>query len=348
MFSAVAAVLHYCHCRGLRATRVFVVPFVLLVGACANTLSGRDGDTTTRQVFEGEEFVVVTAKVGDTLRGLAEEFLGDPARGWEIARLNDTDRVRPGQTLAIPLQPLYPLGVYPDGYQLVPILAYHRFGLSTSNMTVTPESFYRQMAYLAENGFNVIRLSDLMQFLDGERALAPKSVVLTFDDGYKSFYTFAYPLLMKYGFPATVFVYSDFVNKRAGLSWAEIGEMVESGLVDIQPHSRYHTNLGFRETGETDAEYMARLKDEVTTPQHRIASRIGRPVYGFAYPFGDSNEKVVDELKAAGYELAVTVQAGSNPGFAPRYLLKRTMIFGGDDMSRFISALRWFEEVKLR
>ncbi|NOX76558.1 MAG: polysaccharide deacetylase family protein [Gammaproteobacteria bacterium] len=298
--------------------------------------------------MEGEEFVVVATKTSDTLQSLAKEFLGDESRSREIARLNKIDRILPGQTIAIPLQPLHPLGIYPDGYQTIPILAYHRFGLSESNMTVTPESFYRQMAYLANNDFNVIPLKDLVQFLDGKKQLPPKSVVLTFDDGYKSFYMFAYPLMLKYGFPGTVFVYSDFVNKKAGLNWSEIKEMVDSGLIDVQPHSRFHTNLGLSKIGENETDYMKRIEDEITTPSRRINKHIGRSVYGFAYPYGDSNEKVIDELRAAGYQLAVTVQAGSNPGFAPPYLLKRTMVFGGDDMERFVSGLRWFEEVTLR
>ncbi len=334
--------------RKLKIDRLWLISLVVFLGACGSMPSGSIRDTPYGRVIKGEEFVIVRTNSNDTLQSLAREFLGAESRVWEISRLNNVDRIQAGQTIALPLQPLYPLGIYSNGYQTIPILAYHRFGLSETTMTVTPDSFSRQLAYLAKNDFTVISLKELIPFLAGEKQLPPKSIVLTFDDGYKSFYMFAYPLLLKYGFPGTVFVYSDFIDKKAGLSWYELKEMVDSGLIDIQPHSRFHTNLGLNKMDENEAEYEKRIEDEITHPSRRIKKHLGQLVHSFAYPYGDTNQSVIEKLQAADYQLAVTVQPGSNPAFASPYMLKRTMIFGDDDMAHFIRGLKSFEEVTLR
>src|SRR6185369_9796043 len=105
------------------------------------------------------------------------------------------------------------------------------------------------------NGYKVLALKDLPAFLQGERALPAKTVVLTFDDGYESVYRHAFPVLRKHGFTATVFVYTDFVGAGDALTWSQIQEMHASGLVDIQAHSKTHVNLLERLPDETEARY---------------------------------------------------------------------------------------------
>ena len=85
------------------------------------------------------------------------------------------------------------------------------------------------MEYLARNGYRVIPLAQLARFLDGKEPLPRKSVVITIDDGYRSTYEIAYPILKKYGFPATVFLYSDFVGAADAMTWAQMKEMVALG-----------------------------------------------------------------------------------------------------------------------
>jgi peptidoglycan/xylan/chitin deacetylase (PgdA/CDA1 family) len=211
-------------------------------------------------------------------------------------------------------------------------------------MFVSPESFAEQMAYLVENGFRVIPLADLLAFLDRAKPLPLRSVVITIDDGYRSAYEVAYPVLKAYGFPATIFVYTDFVGARSGLRWDEMREMVASGLIDIQPHSKSHSNMSFQGVAEGDAGYRARIAQEIAVSSREIDDKLGLPLRAFAYPYGDTNEYVIARLRAADYRLGVTVYAGGNPAFAYPYMLRRTMIFGQDDLARFTKKLEVFRD----
>ena len=110
------------------------------------------------------------------------------------------------------------LGISARGYQTVPILCYHRVGARANPMIMPRETFAAQMEYLARNNSNVIRLADLPDFLSGKRPLPPRAVVITFDDGHVSSYQHAYPILRQHGFPATFFVYTDFLGSGEGLA----------------------------------------------------------------------------------------------------------------------------------
>lgn len=282
------------------------------------------------------------------MRSLAATFLHDPERYWELADFNGTTSAEPGKLLVIPLQPMNPLGIFRDGYQTVPILCYHRFGTRDGKMVVTPDAFAAQVEFLARNDYRVIRLPDLLKFLSGERPLPRRAVVLTFDDGYASVYQYAYPLLKQHGFPATVFLYTDFVGAKDALTWKQMEEMVASGLIDIQGHSKTHTNLSYRLPDEDDKHYRARLDTEVRVPRDLLKSRLHQPAYSFAYPYGDANTIVVERLARADYQLGVTVHPGANAFFSYPLTLRRSMIFGDDDIDAFKGKLQVFRQLDLQ
>lgn len=294
------------------------------------------------EVMRGKEYIVHTAHLGDTWSALASTYLKDKNKGWVIADFNRTEKIRPGQQIVIPLVHPNPVGVFSSGYQTVPILCYHRFGPRKSRMIVTPEDFDAQMAYLKEHGYRVIPLADLHAFLKGQAALPQRAVVITIDDGYRSSYEMAYPILKKYGFPATFFVYSDFIGSRDALRWDEIRKMVRSGLIDIQPHSKTHLPLARPLIDETDEAYRKRVEEEIRIPGQQIRRVVGLPLHTFAYPYGESNEFLISRLKHAGYVAGATVKAGATPAFAYPFRLRRTMIYGDGDMDIFIKSLRVF------
>lgn len=333
-----------------------VLPFALLLaGGCAQTgpavergAAPKGVAVAASGVTRGKEYVVVIAKQGDTLQSLASQYLGDRGKDWMLADFNKAEKVVPGQQVVIPLVHPNPVGVYPDGYQTVPILCYHRFGNRSDKMVVTAEAFANQMAYLRDNGYRVIPLSSLLPFLNGEAPLPQRSVVITIDDGYQSAHDIAYPILKKFGFPATVFVYSDFIGARDAMSWDEMRQMTSSGLIDFQPHSKTHPHLADRQPHESVAAYQARIEDEIKVPGRKIKQRLGLPLYSFAYPYGETNDLVIAELKNNDYRLGATVHAGGNPAFAYPYRLQRTMIYGDHDMDSFARALEVFNPVTLR
>lgn len=302
----------------------------LLPGQAAGQVLGRN-----------ERVLIYLAQHGDTMRDIATRFLGKAELDWMIAEANGGEAVEAGVPLIVPLQALNPTGVSSDRVQTVPILCYHRFGTTNSKMVISPTRFASQLDWLAKNGYRVVRLDELPDFLAGRRALPQKSVVITIDDGYESVHRFAYPLLKQYGFPATVFVYTDFIGAGDALRWPQMQEMVASGLIDIQSHSKSHRNLIERTPGETDERYRSNLTAEMQVPKDILQRRLeGHPVKAIAYPYGDANSVVVDSASRSGFVLGATVVPGGNAFYSQPMLLRRTMVFGDLDLEGFKQKLQ--------
>lgn len=299
-------------------------------------------------IASDERFVIYAPRRDETLAGLAARFLGSAERAWEIAEFNGIAEADPARALVIPVRPVNPRGVRADGVQTVPILAYHRLGARPGKMVLTPEQFEAQLEYLRRNDYRVIRLSEFAEFLEGRRALPRRSVVITFDDGHVSGYQHAFPLLVKYGYPSTFFLYTDFLGAKEALGWAQIREMAASGLVDFQSHSRTHANLSVRLSEESERQYRSRLDGEVRGSRDVIQRNLQvKPVH-FAYPFGDASQATLDALGRGGFRLGLTVNPGGNAFYAHPLMLRRTMVFGDHDMAAFQAALQGVREADLR
>ncbi|MEM7217176.1 MAG: polysaccharide deacetylase family protein [Pseudomonadota bacterium] len=292
-----------------------------------------------RVLSESDSHLVVLADARLSDEDLAQRFLGRAEYDWRIKEANPPSD-NPRRVVVIPKRWFNPGGVHQRTQQVVPILAYHRFGPRPSRMMVTPESFREQLVYLRDNNFRVVSLSEFQRYLQGEAGLPSKAVVLTIDDGYQSAYRVAFPLLKEFGYPCTVFIYSDFMN-RGGLKTRQMEEMLDSGLIEIQSHSKSHANLTRRVDGESGDEYMRRVRQEVVEPKQRLERVLGgNDVFAFAYPYGATDQQVVREIVASEHALSVTVTQGVNNFASHPHLLRRTMVFGGWNMERFARALR--------
>ncbi|UXH80662.1 polysaccharide deacetylase family protein [Roseateles amylovorans] len=292
-------------------------------------------------VARNERLLIYVPANGESLRGIAARLLGNEDHEWQISDANGgLSRVDPGQPLVIPLKPLNPMGVVPGSYQTVTILCYHRVGTVGGKMAVSPANFTAQMEWLARNNYRVLRLGQLSGYLEGREPLPPRSVVVTFDDGYESVYRYAFPVLRKLGLPATMFVYTDFIGAGDALSWSQLQEMASSGVMDIQSHSKSHRNLIERAAGEGDERYAKNLELETAGPRDLLEKRLPVQVRHYAYPYGDANEQVLDTLTRQKYSLAVTVNPGGNAFFAQPLMLRRTMIFGDHDLEAFKARLQ--------
>jgi peptidoglycan/xylan/chitin deacetylase (PgdA/CDA1 family) len=285
-------------------------------------------------------FLIYQPVASDTLRSIAANFLGSEDRYWWIADFNGISRPEAGHPLVVPLKSANPTGVRADEVQTVPILSYHRFGTGGGKMVVSPANFAAQLEYLARNDYRVIPLGQLVGYLAGKQALPQRAVVITIDDGYESTYRHAFPLLRKYGFPATVFVYTDFVGSGEALSWAQLQELAASGLVDIQAHSKTHRNLIDRPAADSDQQYRQGLEQEAKAPREILERRLPIQVRHYAFPYGDANDIVLDVLARQQYQLAVTVNPGGNPFYSQPLMLHRTMIFGDHGLDAFKARLQ--------
>lgn len=286
-----------------------------------------------------DDFVVVMPAPGDDYAALAQRFLGDARRAWWIGAFNDGGRPRAGVEVVIPLKASVLNSVDRSGMHTLVVLCYHRFGATHSKLTVSADAFAAQMDWLASQDYTVVSLRDVQAILRGDQPMPPRAVAITIDDGYASALEIAYPILQRHGFPATVFLYTDFAGLPDAMSWAQMKDLAASGLIEIQPHSKSHANLSLRVAGETEHAYEDRLRQEIDTSVDLIQRRLGSRSFAFAFPYGDASETAIDVVRKRDIGLAFTVSPGGNPVFAYPMLLRRTMIFGDDTLAEFRAKL---------
>ncbi|HKQ65565.1 MAG TPA: polysaccharide deacetylase family protein [Methylomirabilota bacterium] len=299
-------------------------------------------------VFESKDFIVTVARAGDTPESLAARHLGDPKKKWMIEDYMGTRTLSAGQEVVIPKHEWNPVGVFPWGYQLVPVLVYHNIAAQDKGrLTLAVRSFDAQIRQLHADGFQALRLADFLAYTTGRRQLPRKSVLLTFDDGYKSFVQYARPILKDYGYGATLFVYSDFLGGGSALSWQDLRTLTEQGF-DVQAHSKSHANLR-RAEGESEAAYAKRIEAELAFPNTLYTKHLGRPFTVLAYPFGEMDDELLPYVAKFGYSAAFTVRRQSNPAFVSPLRISRAQIYSEMTAKDFTKNLIIFqdEEVKL-
>ena len=221
----------------------------------------------------------------------------------------------------------------------VPILLYHRFGPSVADsMTVTTARFEGDLKYLKDRGFTVIPLRQLVDSLNGKKpAIPPRSVVITADDAHKSVYTDMFPLLKKYRVPITLFVYPSAIsNASYAMTWSQLREVKESGMVDIQAHTFWHPNFKKEKKKLTPGEYDKFVEMQLKKGKETLEKRLGGKVDMLAWPFGIYDDELMKKAAAAGYVAAFTMERHnanlSDKMMAlPRYLMagKGTLPFPG-------------------
>jgi peptidoglycan/xylan/chitin deacetylase (PgdA/CDA1 family) len=190
------------------------------------------------------------------------------------------------------------------------ILMYHSVGGPGAEkypLDIFASSFEKQMAYLHRYHYNVIPLLDCVRSLKEGKKLPPKTVVLTFDDGYENNYTVAYPILKKYGFPATIFVIVNYLGQEKEfyglpfrfLTAPMLVTMADSGLITIGSHTMNH--LAFSNVRDKKV-----LWEEIRGSKVALENILKRPVLAFCYPNGEYTDIAKKLVQRAGYEVGVT------------------------------------------
>jgi len=222
---------------------------------------------------------------------------------------------------------------------VIPILTYHNFTKDEgSSYSINIIEFEKQMNYLATHNYSVISLSELLKGLKNGQ-LPPKPVVITIDDGFKSTFTLAYPVLKKYNFPATLFIYTDFIERNSNsLTWGEIKEMTENNL-EIGSHTLSHCNLLQYKENENYENYLARIKKEIFLSKEILEIKIGGKVKFFAYPYGVYSPTIINLVIQADYEGILNANIMNNTLNADPFSLNRQIIFGNNSFNSFIQIL---------
>ena len=219
------------------------------------------------------------------------------------------------------------------------VLLYHSVGESdcrndTMGLSVSEDVFYMQMKYLRDNKFFLMSLPELVDRIKNNVLFPDKSIAITFDDGYRSILTKAFPILKSFGFSATAFINVYFTEKRVAgdfywerwdtLSWDEVAELHKDGLL-IGSHALSHRRLGELSIKE--------LEHEISISRDRIESRIKERIDAFSYPHGSFNKTVKDVLRRNKFTSSCASIQGCVSLKSDIFALRRTEITSFDNTS---------------
>jgi len=203
-----------------------------------------------------------------------------------------------------------------------PIIMYHSVNptaISKNRLAVTPEAFERQMYFLKRYRYNVIPLEQLAALIKEKKKIPPRTLSITFDDGYKDNYIYAFPILKKYNLPATIFIIVNEVGRPDRLSWDEIKSMQNSAIITFGSHTlRPEPLLNFKSDKE--------LKKQIFESKRILQERLEREVGIFSYPSGAFNAKIRQLVIDAGYKSAVATNPGRKYPDNDIFALKRLRI----------------------
>jgi len=210
-----------------------------------------------------------------------------------------------------------------------PILMYHSVNpraKKENRLAVNSAQFERQMRFLKNFGYNVVPLAELISFVEEGRTIPARSVSITFDDGYRDVYTYAFPILKKYNLPATVFVIINEIGRPAQdrLSWDEINEMQDSGLISFGSHCLGPEPL-------VNIKSKEELRRQIFASKKALEEQLGREVYIFSYPEGRFDANIKNLVRDAGYKIAVACSPGKKFSNSDILALKRLRISASAD-----------------
>lgn len=191
----------------------------------------------------------------------------------------------------------------------VPILLYHYVeyvkdpgDTIRKSLDIVPYTFDMEIKTLKDAGYEFITTKDLADALDDKISISSRSAILTFDDGYRDFYTDVFPILKKYQVKATAFVVPNFLDRPNNLTTRQLKEIGKSGLVEIGAHTMNHAYL--------KGLPLKRVQYEVVESKKTLENLLGTKVVSFAYPYGAFDNDTIDVVKKAGFTSAVTTISG--------------------------------------
>lgn len=258
------------------------------------------------------------------------------------------------------------------------VLVYHDIrdeGAEPGVVTLRTETLVAHFSWLREQGYKVISLEEVVAANEGRRPLPDNAVLLTFDDGYQSMYTRVYPLLKLFNYPAVVAVVGKWMEAGSGervaydkeqvprerfLSWSQVKEMVDSGLVEVASHSddlhqgllanpqgndqpaatalRYDAESGRYETAEA---YLQRIRRDLSQSIQAIERHTGRKPRAVIWPYGSYNRETIEIARSLGMTITMGLDGGPNDA-SDLSALRRVFIMNNASLANLVSDLRHF------
>ncbi len=224
----------------------------------------------------------------------------------------------------------------------VPVLVYHRFDPTVpGSMTINTAKFAAQMQWLKDNHYTVIPLKTLVDYLLGKGAPPPpKSVVITADDGRDSVYKYMFPVIRKYNYPVTLFIYPSAIsNASYALTWEQLQEMRQTGLFDIQGHTYWHPNFKQEKKKLTPEEYQKLVEIQLVKSKERLEKKLGIQVTLLAWPYGIYDDYLEQQAAKAGYLMAFSIDGRNTKKTDNAMAQPRYMIVQSESMADFAAII---------
>lgn len=211
----------------------------------------------------------------------------------------------------------------------VPVLCYHRFGPAVADgMTVTTAVFDSQLKWLKDNGYTVIPLRTLVNYLQDKGPTPPaKSVVITVDDGHKTVFSDLLPLVRRDNIPVTLFLYpSCLSNASYAMTYEQIKQLQQTGLFDMQGHTFWHPNFKREKKKLKPEEYQKLVETQLVKSKNVLEKKLGTKIEFLAWPFGIYDDFLEAQAQKTGYVAAFSIDrhhAGKSDKIMhlPRYLM---------------------------
>ncbi|HAD82341.1 MAG: hypothetical protein A2509_09200 [Candidatus Edwardsbacteria bacterium RIFOXYD12_FULL_50_11] len=219
----------------------------------------------------------------------------------------------------------------------IPILTYHKVDkkFELGGTWTTPEQFQKHMDYLKAKGITPVTLSRAVELMKSGEGRNKKHICLTFDDAYEGLYNYAWPILQKHGFLATIFVVTDYVGRENDwdvnwggrkfrhLGWKQIIEMSEAGI-EFGSHTRTHQDLRRLDDEE--------LREELAGAKNILEKYLGQKIGTLSYPFGRYDQRVMEAAGEYGYEAACSLSPQMKNNQINFMALRRSAIYITDMM----------------
>lgn len=210
----------------------------------------------------------------------------------------------------------------------IPVLMYHNLTIATSttdSLAMPEKTFKAHMGYIAKNGYNTISMDQLNNYIRNKTSLPSKPVLVTFDDGYVSNYTLAYPILKANKQKATVFMIAAYINTNKRFLTSKQIKVMDANGIRVENHTNKHEKLATL----TYANQLA----TITKTKQVLEKLLGRKVNYIAYPYGSYNSNTIKAAKIAGCTMGLSTEAGLTSREDNVYSINRIFVNGTDTTS---------------
>ncbi|UVA81952.1 polysaccharide deacetylase family protein [Pandoraea commovens] len=213
------------------------------------------------------------------------------------------------------------------------ILVYHRFTdgelvREPDSTTVSMRMFRTQLKFFTDNGYRIVPMADVLAWLTGSQdTLPPRALVLTMDDGHRSIFEIAWPMLKAASVPVTLFLYPSAISNAAyAMTWAQVRELALSTQVDVGSHTYWHPNFKTERARRPPADYERFVHDQLRRSRVSLEAATGKPVQWLAWPFGIYDTQLESIARDEGYRYAFSIDAkpvtrNTDSMAIPRYLM---------------------------